>query len=112
MNTRRHMSCRSAAVSFSRLELNDARLLVVAVGARFSSRSWAEVSNIAARVSSTANRRSCARQKSRWKSINLNDYRWIGIFWSDCLNDASSIVIFVSSFAMLLGLLGRMRSDR
>jgi len=30
----------------------------------------------------------------------------------DRFNDVSSIVILVSSFAMLLGLLGRMRSDR
>jgi hypothetical protein len=30
----------------------------------------------------------------------------------DRFNDASSIVILVSSFVLLLGLLGRMRSDR
>jgi hypothetical protein len=74
---------RSAAVSFSRLGTERRKTVSCCRRARFSSRSWAEVLNIAVRVPSTANRRSCARQKSRWKSINLKDYRSTGILWRD-----------------------------
>src|SRR3954468_6227802 len=74
---------RSARVSFSRLGAERRKTVSCCRKARFSRRSWAEVLNIEVRTSSTANRRCCARQKSKYKSINFNDYRSIGIFWTD-----------------------------
>jgi hypothetical protein len=82
----RRRSVRRQITHQSALRVPVAAGLCPACRARFSSRSWAEVLNIAVRVPSTANRRSCSRQKSRWKSINLKDYRSIGIFWRDRLD--------------------------
>jgi hypothetical protein len=72
---------RSAGISFSRFGAERRSTASCCRQARFSSRSWAEVLTIEARASNTVDRVRHADQRSKWKSINFNDYRWIRILW-------------------------------
>jgi hypothetical protein len=82
-HTRRRQTqkIRSADVSFSRCGAERRSTASCCRKARFSSRSWAEVLTIEARASNPVDRVRHADQKSKWKSINFNDYRWIRILW-------------------------------
>ena len=76
---------RSAAVTLSRLGADLRKTASCCRKARFSNRSAAEVFNIETSARSTVNRACRLELRSRWKSINLNDYRSMCIFWRDNL---------------------------